>query len=95
MMCSLCGALGGGPSWEQEGVEGDDARWLLRREAAGVANELTSLFSRHRIKVAAHPDHGFIVSFATGGSAIISNLGEVWHLLERRRIEVPDPLEWE
>jgi len=50
-MCSLCGALGQGPSWEQHGLMGDEARWRLRREATATAAELTALLSPQRIKV--------------------------------------------
>jgi hypothetical protein len=85
-MCSLCGALGRGPSWEREGDFGASARWQLRREA------MHHLLAPSRIKVAANSDHGFVVSFPTGGVEIVKSLGEIWHLLSRRRIPLPDPL---
>jgi hypothetical protein len=91
-MCSLCGAIGQGQAWEQQGPAGDDARWRLRREAAATAGELTALLSPRRIKVTASPDFGFVVAFPTGGTEMVAGLAQLWHLLERRRIEIPDPL---
>lgn len=91
-MCSLCGALGQGPSWEQEGITGAEARWRLRREAVSTATELTRLLAPVRIKVVANPDFGFIVAFPTGGSEIVPGLAAFWHLLARRHVAVPDPL---
>ena len=91
-MCSLCGALGQGPSWEQQGLAGDEARWRLQREAAATAAELTALLSPRRIRITASPAFGFIVAFPTGGSEMVAGLTEVWHLLRRRKIEIPDPL---
>jgi hypothetical protein len=92
-MCSLCGALGHGPAWEQEGLAGQDARWQLRREAAAMAAELTRLLHSRRIKVTAHDARGFVVAFPTGRTAMAAGLNEVWHLLDRARVAVPDPLE--
>jgi hypothetical protein len=92
-MCSLCGALGRGPSWEQEGELGASARWQLRREAAEAAREMTALLAPTRVRVTASADHGFIVSRPTGGADMARSLAEVWHLLERRRVAVPDLLE--
>ncbi len=91
-MCSLCGAFGRGPSWEQRGDLGDSGRWQLRRETMETAAMLNDLLAPRRIRVAANPDHGFVVSFPTGGAEIVQSLGEVWHLLLRRRIPLPDPL---
>ena len=92
-MCSLCGALGQGPSWEQQGLAGEEARWRLRREAAATAAELTALLSPRRIKITANPDFGFLVAFPTGGTEMVTGLAQVWHLLNRRKIEIPDPLD--
>lgn len=92
-MCSLCGALGQGPSWEQQGLAGEEARWRLRREAAATAAELTALLSPRRIKITASPEFGFVVAFPTGGTEMVAGLAQVWHLLNRRKIEIPDPLE--
>ena len=91
-MCSLCGALGRGLSWEQHGDLGDNGRWQLRREAMETAAALSDLLAPRRINVAANPDHGFVVAFPTGGAEIVQSLGEIWHLLLRRRIPLPDPL---
>ena len=91
-MCSLCSALGRGPSWEREGDFGASARWQLRREAMQTATQMNHLLAPSRIKVAANSDHGFVVSFPTGGVEIVKSLGEIWHLLSRRRIPLPDPL---
>ena len=91
-MCSLCGALGRGPSWEREGDFGASARWQLRREAMQTATQINHLLAPGRIRVAANSDHGFVVSFPTGGVEIVKSLGEIWHLLSRRRIALPDPL---
>jgi len=93
LMCGLCGALGQGPSWEQEGIAGGEARWRLRRQAAAVATELTSLLASKRITVGANPDFGLIVSFPTGGTDIVKDLAEFWHLLQRRGVGIPDPLD--
>ena len=92
-MCSLCGALGQGPSWEQQGPAGEEARWRLRREAAATAAELTVLLSPRRIKITASPYFGFVVAFPTGGTEMVAGLAQVWHLLSRREIEIPDPLD--
>ena len=91
-MCSLCGAMGRGPSWEQEGDFGASARWQLRREAMQTAARMSELLGPSRIRIAANSDHGFVVSFPTGGVEIVKSLGEIWHLLSRRRIALPDPL---
>jgi len=91
-MCSLCGALGRGLSWEQHGDLGDNGRWQLRREAMETAVALSDLLAPRRINVAANPDHGFVVAFPTGGAEIVQSLGEIWHLLLRRKIPLPDPL---
>ena len=93
LMCGLCGALGQGPSWEQEGIAGGEARWRLRRQAAAVATELTALLASKRITVGANPDFGLIVSFPTGGTDIVKDLAEFWHLLQRRGVGIPDPLD--
>lgn len=91
-MCSLCGALGHGPSWEQEGRARAEARWRLHREAAATAAELTRLLAPDRIKVTAHPDFGFLVAFPTGRTEMVTGLVQVWHLLDRRNVSIPDPL---
>lgn len=92
-MCSLCGALGQGPSWEQDGLAGEEARWRLHREAVATATELTRLLTLGRIKVTANPDFGFVVAFPTGRTEMVASLTQVWHLLDRRKVEIPDPLE--
>ena len=91
-MCSLCGALGRGASWEQHGDLGESARWQLRREAIRTAAFVSEMLTSHRIKVTASADHGFLVSFPTGGAEMAGSLGEVWHVLSRRGIAIPDPL---
>lgn len=91
-MCSLCGVLGYGPSWEQEGLTGTEARWKLRREATATALDVTRLLSCSRVKVTASSEFGFVVSFPTGGAQLVSSLSQVWHLLARRKIEIPDPI---
>jgi hypothetical protein len=91
-MCSLCGALGKAPSWEQEGDFGESARWQIRREAVQTAARMSALLAPSRIKIAANPNHGFVVSFPTGGAEIVRSLGEIWHLLARRDVPLPDPL---
>jgi len=92
-MCSLCGALGQGPAWEQEGLVGSEMRWRLQREAAATAAELTTLLAESRIKVTANPHFGFLVEFPTGGTELVSSLMQLWHLLERRHVTIADPLE--
>jgi hypothetical protein len=93
LMCSLCGALGKGPAWEQATMEGDDsARWRLRRESVKTAQLVTDLLGTRRIKITANPNHGYIVAFPTGGSEVAASLADIWHLLSRRGIPVPDPL---
>lgn len=92
-MCSLCGALGKGPAWEQAGDLGDAARWQLRREAMETAEYLTQLLRPCRVKVTAAPGFGFLVAFPTGGAQTASSLGAIWHLLSQRRIPLPDPIE--
>ena len=91
-MCSLCGALGQGPSWEQGGIAADEVRWRARREAVATAAELTRLLSPARIKVIASPYFGFVVAFPTGRSEMVASLTEVWHLLDRGKVAIPDPL---
>jgi hypothetical protein len=91
-MCSLCGALARGPFWEQAGDLGENRRWQLRREAMETAAAVSDLLATCRIKIAANPDHGLVVLFPTGGTEIVQSLGEIWHLLMRRRIPLPDPL---
>jgi hypothetical protein len=92
-MCSLCGALGNGPAWEQAGELGASARWQLHREAVKTAEYVSVLLQPLRIKVKANPAHGFVVLFPTGGAESAASLGEIWHLLSRRRIPLPDPLD--
>jgi hypothetical protein len=53
---------------------------------------MNHLLAASRIKIAANSDHGFVVSFPTGGMEIATSLGEIWHLLSRRKIPLPDPL---
>jgi hypothetical protein len=57
-----------------------------------TAARMSDLLAPSRIKIAANPDHGFVVSFPTGGAEIARSLGEIWHLLSRRDIPLPDPL---
>jgi hypothetical protein len=54
---------------------------------------MTTLLATTRVRIAASPDHGFIVSLPTGGAEMARSLGEIWHLLDRRRIALPDLLE--
>jgi hypothetical protein len=91
-MCGLCGALGAGPAWEREGRAGDDARWRMHREALATAAQLTSLLAPHRIRITADPRSGFVVAFPTGRTATAASLTSVWHLLDRSKVPVPDPL---
>jgi hypothetical protein len=91
-MCGLCGALGPGIAWEQEGRSCGDARWRTGREAAATAAALTRLFSPVRIRVTAHPSFGFIVAFPTGRTELAAGLAMVWHALDRRQVPIPDPL---
>lgn len=92
-MCSLCGALGQGLSWEQAGApDGADLRWRRRREAAATAAEVSRLLGASRVRVDAHPDFGFMVTLPTGGVELVKSLSEIWHLLDRLNYRVPDPL---
>jgi hypothetical protein len=91
-MCSLCGAIGRGQAWEQEGTAGGDVRWRRQREATATAVALTAMLLPRRIKITASPDFGFVVAFPTGGTEMVDSLAQVWHLLSRRSIEIPDPL---
>ena len=91
-MCSLCGALGLGTSWEQGGLDGAQARWRLHREAVATAAELTLLLRAARIRISANPDFGFVVAFATGRTEMVASLADLWHLLDRRKVGIPDPL---
>jgi hypothetical protein len=91
-MCSLCGALGQGVSWELEGLSGEDARWRRHRAAVATASELTRLLVPARIRVTASPDSGFRVAFPTGRTEMVTSLTEAWHLLDRRNVAIPDPL---
>lgn len=91
-MCTLCGALGRGSSWEQTSI-GEDERWRSRQQAFATAAELSDLLAPARIRVRANPDFGFVVTFPTGASEIVTSLGEMWHLLGRREIAIPDPLD--
>lgn len=70
---------------------GEGERWRSRQQAFTTAAELTKLLAP-RVRVRASPDFGFIVTFSTGASEIVSSLGEVWHLLSRRGVTIPDPL---
>ena len=92
-MCSLCGALGQGPAWEQQGLSGNEARWRLHREAAATAAELTGLLTPCRIRITARPDFGFLVAFPTGRTELVAGVNEVWHLLARHKVAIPDPLD--
>jgi hypothetical protein len=94
-MCGLCGALGLGPAWEQHGVDpaGGEARWRLHREAVASAAELTAVLRSSRVKVTPLAGGGFTVQFPTGGSQTGASLAQVWHLLERRHVAIPDPLQ--
>jgi hypothetical protein len=92
-MCSLCGAFGQGPAWEQHGIAGSEARWRLQREAAATAAELTALLRDRRISVKTSRGFGFQVEFPTGGVELVADLNQIWHLLERRKVPIPDPLE--
>ena len=92
-MCSLCGALGQGPSWEHEGLSGDEARWRRHREATATASELTRLLAPARVRVTASPDFGFRVDFPTGRTEMVASLTQAWHLLDRRNVAIPDPLD--
>ncbi|ANN78067.1 hypothetical protein [Bordetella flabilis] len=91
-MCSLCGALGPGISWEQNGLDTADAPLWRRREAAATARELSRLLRPLRVTVDAHPDFGFLISFPTGGSQIANGLADIWHVLDSRGLDIPDPL---
>ena len=91
-MCSLCGFVGQGPSWEQEGRSGDDGRWRLGREARETAAELTRLLSPQQIRITASPSFGFIVRFPTGRTDLVQGLSPIWHLLDQRKVAIPDPL---
>jgi hypothetical protein len=91
-MCGLCGALGQGPSWEHSGLDGDESRWRLHHEAVATAAELTALLMCQRIKVTAQSGGGFSVFFPTGGVETAAGLTQIWHLLQRRKITIPDPL---
>ncbi len=91
-MCSLCGLIGQGPSWEQEGRNGDDGRWRLGREAIEIAAELTRLLFAQRIRITAVPSFGFVVRFPTGRTDLVQGLSSMWHLLDQRKVAIPDPL---
>ena len=92
-MCSLCGALGQGVPWELEAHSGSEARWRRHRESKATAAEVTRLLAPVRIKVTAGPDSGFRVDFPTGRTERVESLTEAWHLLNRRNVAIPDPLE--
>ncbi len=91
-MCGLCGALGRVSSWEQCGEFGEAARWQLRRESVKVAARISDMLNARRIRVMAGRNGGFDIAFPTGRSEAAAGLGDVWHVLERRGIPVPDPL---
>lgn len=72
---------------------GAAARWQLPREAVETAREMTAFLAPTRVRVTASADHGFIVSMPTGGAELVLSLAEIWHLLDRRGISVPDLLD--
>ena len=45
-----------------------------------------------RIRIRANPDFGFVVVFATGRTEMVASLADLWHLLDRRKVGIPDPL---
>lgn len=93
-MCSLCGSLGQGPAWENDGrADGADARWRLRREAQETATVMTRLLAPQRIRIDAHPDFGFVIALPTGGVLTATSVAEIWHSLDRAGRPVPDPLD--
>lgn len=93
-MCSLCGSLGQGPAWENDGAAADGStRWRLHQGAREAAAELSRLLAASRVRVSAHPDFGFLMQLPTGGLEIASGLADVWHKLGAAGIPVPDVLE--
>lgn len=91
-MCSLCGALGQGPLWEDEALRAPTAAQRFHQATAAAA-ELSSVLYERRIVVDFRPDTGFTVRFPTGGVDAVRGLMDVWHLLDGRGIAVPDPLD--
>jgi hypothetical protein len=91
-MCGLCGVLGRGLSWEQQLQLGESARWQMRQHATQTARRLTTLLGAARVKVTVNTANAFVIAFPTGGVEVAASIAEVWHVLEKRRIVVPDPL---
>jgi hypothetical protein len=92
-MCSLCGSLGIGPAWEQEGLAAGEVRWQLQRELAATAKEVTQVMRAQRIKLTASPQFGYLVEFPTGGSEVVSSLMELWHVIDRHAASAIDPFD--
>ncbi|HEV7718120.1 MAG TPA: hypothetical protein VGO70_03990 [Arsenicitalea sp.] len=93
-MCSLCGSLGQGPAWENEGAAADPAaRRRGLQDARQAATELTRLLAAQRVRVTANPDFGYLVHLPTGGIETASGIADVWHTLTAAGIAVPDVLD--
>ncbi|HTJ57133.1 MAG TPA: hypothetical protein VL418_06155 [Devosiaceae bacterium] len=93
-MCSLCGSLGEGPAWENDGALADrTARWRQHQSASATAVELSRLLSASRVRISAHADFGYLLQLPTGGMITASGLADVWHKLAAAGISVPDVLE--
>jgi hypothetical protein len=91
-MCGLCGALGPGLSWELEIHSPGDTHRDRALEAHASAAELTRLLWPLRIRVSARTGYGFAITFPTGGTELVTGMVGVWHAIERKRLELPDPL---
>jgi hypothetical protein len=95
-VCGLCGLFGsdhGAEPAAQGGAFPGPARRTQRAERLRRAAVVNAALAPARMRVADFQASRYVVSGATGGSAVVDDLGGVWAAVDRLRGRALDPLD--
>lgn len=97
-MCSLCGILGGKAHWTDssgtpEVFGGRDADRTVRRDRLDRAGLVNKVLSHYRLSLKDWAGSQYVLRSATGKTAIVDNLSQMWAEAEKMSGRDLDPLD--
>ena len=97
-MCSLCGILGGKAHWTDSSgapeVFGDrDAGRTMRRDRLDRAGLVNRVLGHYRLSLRDWAGSQYVLRSATGKTAMVDNLSQMWAEAEKMSGSELDPLD--
>ena len=97
-MCSLCGILGGKAHWTEssgapEVFGGRDAERTVRRDRLDRAGLVNKVLAHYRLSLKDWAGSQYVLRTATGKTALVDNLSQMWAEAEKMTGRELDPLD--